>query len=403
MVPEQELQAIEQQLVSTKELLGFGPLVDSIPAEIRAATWVSNSGRLRIKLDDCSRLGLKPNQSGRDAAHKNPLTDLGNVLVANLGWSELDVERCEKYLRQGPSQERVEQLERRREEIKKLLSVPHYKTRRKMPEGSAILTSDFEPLPNAEFIGTFGKYHLLVYNANELTRVQTKTGWKRERRRVRKGEQPVGTRSIYGDSYYVFAEWQTEPMRERYQPRPAEDLGDDDILRALWTVNRYAKRCRDAASAHYSHGNHGFAGHARQKKEDAYRRKSLVLAVCLRLNLVECVGITDGEPSFAVFRGGGYCFHSPKGNWAAPEKELEFDGMVEAKPKEAAEMRLKDAEATIDGFFARNEPADEEIELANAAQLPPRPRRTRRYDFDDGYWEEEDDYWDDEQELEYVP
>ena len=77
--------------------------------------------------------------------------------------------------------------------------------------------------------------------------------------------------------------------------------------------------------------------------------------------------------------------------------------MVEAKPKVTAEMRLKDADATIDGFFARNEPTDEEVELANAAELPPRPRRTRRSGFDFGYWEGEDDYWDDEEELEYVP
>ena len=47
----------------------------------------------------------------------------------------------------------------------------------------------------------------------------------------------------------------------------------ENILLAIWSVNRAAKRRLDAAEASYSGGLHGFAGHHKSEKDQYYRLK----------------------------------------------------------------------------------------------------------------------------------
>ena len=51
-----------------------------------------------------------------------------------------------------------------------------------------------------------------------------------------------------------------------------------DLLLAVFTVNKSAKRYRNRARSNFSKGQHGFAGHARTTKEHLYALKDKGIA-----------------------------------------------------------------------------------------------------------------------------
>ena len=130
--------------------------------------------------------------------------------------------------------------------------------------------------------------------------------------------------------------------------RPAEEV---DLLLAIFTVNKTAKRYRDAASRHYQRRQHGFAGDASSKKHSLYRLKDLGIMSAHQLGRLSFLA-THGN--LAVYRGEGYCFHSyllpadalPLENEASQSSPV----FIEATPKGGTEARLKDAKLTLTGL-----------------------------------------------------
>ena len=121
-----------------------------------------------------------------------------------------------------------------------------------------------------------------------------------------------------------------------------------DLLLAIFTVNRTAKRYRDKAAGHYSDRQHGFEKDARERKEALYVLKDAGMVAAHRAGLIFATG-THGP--LCYYEGHGYRFHSllwPVG------VELPVIGEgpveVEAKPKGSRECRLVDAEATLAGL-----------------------------------------------------
>lgn len=123
-----------------------------------------------------------------------------------------------------------------------------------------------------------------------------------------------------------------------------------DLLLAIYTVNKAAKRRRDAAEHHYRRSRHGLAGLARRTKEELYALKDLgiVAAVqCGRINFVKFHG------DWAYYQGEGYSFHSslvPQGSGPAaapPQSSEEVVIRVAATPKGRGEARLMDARYTL--------------------------------------------------------
>jgi len=105
----------------------------------------------------------------------------------------------------------------------------------------------------------------------------SKTAWGERGFRVRRGETPhaevSGTVGGKNRSWFVYRDDQVEPKRvvRRLEPKRVP------LLAAVWTINRTAKRFRDAATRHYRGGRHGFAGDASQRKEMLYARKGQAL------------------------------------------------------------------------------------------------------------------------------
>lgn len=132
-------------------------------------------------------------------------------------------------------------------------------------------------------------------------------------------------------------------FRKRSEGKPPCKV---DLLLAIFTINKSAKRFRDAASKHYDCSQHGFAGHARQQKRKLYALKEVGIAKAHRSGRLRFVGI---QGSLAVYRGGGYCFHStllPEGHLDSFSTETETV-RIGSVPKGIGEARLKDAEFTL--------------------------------------------------------
>ena len=138
------------------------------------------------------------------------------------------------------------------------------------------------------------------------------------------------------------------PKRKVRQTPPTEV----DILLAVFTVNRAAKRYRDAAQTHYRGRRHGLAQHAKRVKGTLYELKEDGIRFAYGEGRLQFVG---PHANLAVYRGEGYCFHSclvpedvpmPKG------EELQEDALfVESAPRGTGEARLKDATSTLKGIY----------------------------------------------------
>jgi len=211
--------------------------------------------------------------------------------------------------------------------------------------------------------------------------------------RVRHGAEAVAQlfSHSHGRSFYypVYRLSDCTPKQRRVD-RPAEEV---DLLLAIFTVNKTAKRYRDAASTHYQCRQHGFAGDASSKKHALYRLKDLGI---MRAHQVGRLSFVAMHGNLAVYRGEGYCFHSHLLPDVTPLPEDEARAgspvFVEAAPKGAGEARLKDAVLTLMDL-----PRSE----AGYRRLPPPQLRQRRRtgvphdaDRDEFSFSEADD-WDD--------
>jgi hypothetical protein len=170
-----------------------------------------------------------------------------------------------------------------------------------------------------------------------------------------------------------------------------------DLLRAIFTVNKAAKRYRDAAQGQYQRSVHGFAQNSRQRKELLYRVKDRGISAAYCQGRLQFVGTHGG---LALYRGEGYCFHSclvPK-NAEALQDQPQERVFIEAAPKEAKEARLKDA------MFTLQDVSGKECEFTRLEQ-PRHPKEPKlEHESDDDDDDQDDDPWndgwdDDETEL----
>ena len=169
--------------------------------------------------------------------------------------------------------------------------------------------------------------------------------------RPKKGEEPHGSRYLGWVGWCdVWRRDQVEPKR-RQKPGIARELTVENVLAALFTLNRRAKRARDLASIYYNNRMFGFASLMREEKENIYEIKDNAICFALSQSWLEPVG---AHGDFTIYRGGGYCFHSlirpqrQEPGEAEPDEPGKAENLfVESKPREAAEMRLADALATL--------------------------------------------------------
>jgi hypothetical protein len=221
----------------------------------------------------------------------------------------------------------------------------------------------------------------LSWDEAKAAGLKTKTAWSQAGRSLARDAKPAALHHGWYDSYCLYDVSQTRP--KRISKKPPEII---DLLAAIFTVTRSAKRYRNSAQTCYQYGKHGFASNFRKQKEHLYQLKDDGLVAAVRNGRVQAVG-THGR--LTVYRGEGYCFHSllrPKG---AVLPEVGNNPLtVEAKPKATDEPRLKDAVYTLEELkvSAADAVATGEFERYS---FPARERVLRHRHEDDDYDEEE--------------
>jgi hypothetical protein len=174
---------------------------------------------------------------------------------------------------------------------------------------------------------------------------KSKSAWSREGLRVRTGELPHAiVRAPRVGEFEVFRGDQVEAKKSPPMAR-AESATPENVARACWTVNRSAKRFRDAAQSTYRSRAHGLASTNKQRKDNLYLLKDRAIAWLATRGHLEFKRTHGG---LSLFEGLGYSFHSrllPPGR--SPSDAESEPIKIEAKPKTSAEMRLIDADALI--------------------------------------------------------
>ncbi len=194
------------------------------------------------------------------------------------------------------------------------------------------------------------------------------------------GALPAETREWKYGTYPLYRRDDLEPKRTVTLKPPVEV----DLLAAIFTVNRTAKRYRDKAGAHYGSRQYGFATNAREVKERMYELKDRGITHAYRQGLLRATG-THGPLTY--YEGGGYRFHSLLRPVHLQLPVLgEETVQVEAKPKGKREVRLKDAEFTLDQLPALN------VTGFERHSFPPRERRRRWREDQEDDWDARSDY-----------
>lgn len=215
----------------------------------------------------------------------------------------------------------------------------------------------------------------LNWDEAQAAGLKTKTSWSQAGRSLVQNAEPAAIHIGRYDVYDLYDESQTRPKRVSNKPPVIIDL-----LAAIFTVTRSAKRYRNSAETNYKYGKHGFAGSARRQKAHLYGLKDKGLIAAFRAGRVQAVG-THG--CLTIYRGEGYCFHSLLRPKDAVLPEVGTDPLtVEAKPKATDEPRLKDAVHTLEELQVS---ADDAIKAGEFDRLsfPPREQVVRHRNDDD--------------------
>lgn len=243
-----------------------------------------------------------------------------------------------------------------------------------------------------EPVASFSDRETLLYpmiSVCRLSDLDSKTGWRRRGRRVVNQDQIALWKPWrYGavPQYHIS---NTVPLAVRTDnPAVALPLVEENVLAAIFSVNRAAKRYRDAAirlykTARQRRSNHGLVKAAKNKKKQLYVLKEQGVIFAFRQSWIDFDGL---HGNLAVYRGSGYCFHSPlRPRIAEPAEHSTSDEslFVESKPKGSGELRLKDAVATL-------EQLNENTNAFVMGPMPEFPRNHRPSEWYDGQFPTED-------------
>lgn len=135
-----------------------------------------------------------------------------------------------------------------------------------------------------------------------------------------------------------------------------EDVTNMDVLQAMFTLNRRAKRCRDLAQSYYQHRLHGFAKRMKEEKERIYELKGQVLGHFVELGILTGGKFHQFERGnwAEVLEGDGFRFHRP-----CPPRESdggETIECIESMPKGKRKLKLDTANAVLETFLQDKSP-----------------------------------------------
>jgi len=232
-----------------------------------------------------------------------------------------------------------------------------------------------------------------LYPSENIETGLSRTAWGNLGFRIKKGEKAFALMYSHREGakghYRVYREDQVEPKRT-YEARPPVNLGDDrkTIVTCLLTVNRAAKRWRNAASAQYARKNFGLASYSSSRKSDLYDLKDQGLLYCIQQNWITPERMHGG---LCVWRDeeSGHLFHST----IAPEK-MPREEKTEAFYNENTNgtgIRVCDAQLTLESLPSLDIP--DGFEILASPSFTKQDEDDEDYDSDDWTdYDDEDDF-----------
>ena len=178
------------------------------------------------------------------------------------------------------------------------------------------------------------------YHPSDVEELVSKTEAKNRRLSVPKTAKSVRTMRGHWGEFKVYRLSDCVPIGKRKTVPPTAL----DLLQAIYTVNKSAKRYRNAAQACYRKKKHGFATKSREQKDDLYTLKDRGIVAACRQNRLSFVGVNG---NLGLYRGEGYCFHSTLVPEACEMPERQEPVFIEPAPKGGKESLLKDAVHTL--------------------------------------------------------
>lgn len=193
------------------------------------------------------------------------------------------------------------------------------------------------------------------YSREQCEEICSKTELSRRKLKITAEVKPIGKLCVYCSSrwtwFYVYRISDAIPKRKV----KVNDSKEIDLLSAIFVVNKTAKRYRDSGTAYYHQRMHGFAAVSKDKKLHLYGLKDRGLKKAYIEGLLEFCGFNHG---MALYRGGGYCFHSftypTEFSNKLSEMDLNETIKIPSSEKGVKESRLKDAVLTLEKICLSN-------------------------------------------------
>lgn len=165
-----------------------------------------------------------------------------------------------------------------------------------MDNGTAAAIDDRRQIPECECVAAVMTYRR--WKKAHADGLRTKTQWGTLGRALLPDAKPVACFNGLHGEYDLYEEQATRPKRVA---RLLEAV-PIDLLAAIFTVTRAAKRYRDAASGCYEVGLHAFARCNRERKEKLYALKDCGIAAATKAGRIATMA-TAGE--LTVYCGEG--------------------------------------------------------------------------------------------------
>ncbi|MFZ7134394.1 MAG: hypothetical protein ACOWWR_18765, partial [Eubacteriales bacterium] len=178
------------------------------------------------------------------------------------------------------------------------------------------------------------------YSPEDLIEVDTKTNWSRRGFKVPDDAEPITKIKVYAGGQWRECDAYSKDNLQVKRKHRTKEPKIIDIALATFTVNRYAKRCRDNASSFYGKGSYGLSTYKKEEKEEMYELKERGIFNLWNEKRLEIVG-RHGD--LILYKSDGYYFHSPSFPKEVSIEEIKYinddiDVHIEKKKKKSLKL-----------------------------------------------------------------
>ncbi|GAB3807083.1 YkyB family protein [Virgibacillus kimchii] len=139
------------------------------------------------------------------------------------------------------------------------------------------------------------------------------------------------------------------------------ELSEDNIAKALYVINKSAKKSRDTKVRNYNNMKHGHAQIAKERQLNLYYLKDRVLSKLLKEEKLKVIGyhvqesVWDGSKSYLLlYELEGFKFHIPveSGDVLEYKKLGEIHSVISAETKIKVDIKFNESTSLLEEYLA---------------------------------------------------